>query len=185
MGHGRISIQVFFNESDNFNSIIIILGRIIMADIQTQDIKKEGVGSGDIIQLVTFNLGDEEFGIDILIVKEIIRLVDITRVPNAPDYVEGVINLRGKVVPIIDLRKRLGMSDIERTSNSRIIVVDLDSKVIGFIVDKVNEVLRIDKSTLEDPPPMTTGVDAEFLTSIAKLENRLISFLDLEKLISG
>ncbi len=156
-----------------------------MAEVQTQELKKEDISSDNIIQLVTFNLGDEEFGIDILIVKEIIRLVDITRVPNAPSYVEGVINLRGKVVPIIDLRKRFSMTAIGRTSNTRIIVVDLDSKVIGFIVDKVNEVLRIDKTTLEDPPPMSSGIGSEFLTSIANLKNRLISFLDLEKLIAS
>lgn len=147
--------------------------------------RKEEKASEDILQLVSFNLGEEEFGIDILIVKEIIRIIDVTRVPNAPSYVEGVINLRGKVVPIIDLRRRLDMPENELTKSTRIIVVDLDSKVIGFIVDQVNEVLRINKSITENPPPMASNIESEFITSIGKLEDRLLILLDLEKVITA
>ncbi len=114
------------------------------ASKETQQSEAIAIGE-DLIQLVSFNIGEEEFGVDILKVQEINRMVEITRVPNAPEYVEGVINLRGKVLPIIDLRNRLKMPPKEYDKNTRIVVVELESKVIGFIVDSVNEVLRINK----------------------------------------
>lgn len=139
--------------------------------------------SDDIIQLVSFNIGDEEFGVDILKVQEIIRLVEITRVPNAPSFVEGVINLRGKVIPVIDLRKRLGMPSITASSESRIVVVELESRIIGFLVDCVNEVLRISSSITEPPPAIIAGIDADYITAIGKLEDRILILLDLERIL--
>ena len=138
----------------------------------------------EVVQLVSFNIGEEEFGVDILKVQEINRMVEITRVPNSPDYVEGVINLRGKVIPIIHMRKRLGMPAKPLDKDTRIIVVEIDKKVIGFIVDSVNEVLRINKSITEPPPSMVAGIDSDFITSIAKLEDRLLILLDLEKILT-
>lgn len=138
----------------------------------------------EVVQLVSFNIGEEEFGVDILKVQEINRMVEITRVPNSPDYVEGVINLRGKVIPIIYMRKRLGMPPKPLDKDTRIIVVEIDKKVIGFIVDSVNEVLRIHKSITEPPPSMVAGIDSDFITSIAKLEDRLLIMLDLEKILT-
>lgn len=138
----------------------------------------------DILQLVSFNIGDEEFGVDILKVQEINRMVEITRVPNAPEYVEGVINLRGKVIPIIDLRRRLSMKQKSYDKDTRIIVVELESKVIGFVVDSVNEVLRINRSITEPPPQMISGINSEFITAIGKLEDRLLILLDLEKILT-
>jgi len=138
----------------------------------------------EVVQLVSFNIGDEEFGVDILKVQEINRMVEITRVPNSPDYVEGVINLRGKVIPIIYMRKRLGMPAKPLDKDTRIIVVEIDKKVIGFIVDSVNEVLRINKSITEPPPSMVAGIDSDFITAIAKLEDRLLILLDLEKILT-
>ncbi|GAB1372126.1 chemotaxis protein CheW [Candidatus Kapaibacterium sp.] len=138
----------------------------------------------DILQLVSFNIGEEEFGVDILKVQEIIRLVEITRVPNAPDFVEGVINLRGKVIPVIDLRKRLGLSSIAANSDTRIVVVEIDTKIIGFLVDCVNEVLRISKSITEPPPAIIAGIDADYITAIGKLEDRILILLDLEKILT-
>jgi len=138
----------------------------------------------EVVQLVSFNIGEEEFGVDILKVQEINRMVEITRVPNSPDYVEGVINLRGKVIPIIYMRKRLGMPAKPLDKDTRIIVVEIDKKVIGFIVDSVNEVLRINKSITEPPPSMVAGIDSDFITSIAKLEDRLLILLDLEKILT-
>jgi purine-binding chemotaxis protein CheW len=111
-------------------------------------------------------------------------MVEITRVPNTPDFVVGVINLRGKVIPIIDLRARLGMPDRAYDKDTRIIVVELEGKVIGFIVDKVNEVLRISKSITEPPPPMAGGVNSDFITAVGKLENRLLILLDLNKVLT-
>lgn len=146
--------------------------------------KVDTVITEELLQLVRFNIGEEVFGVDILKVQEINRMAEITRVPNAPDYVEGVINLRGKVIPIIDLRARLGMEQKEFDKETRIIVVELEDKVIGFIVDSVNEVLRINKSITEPPPPMVAGIDSEFITAIAKLSERLIILLDLEKILT-
>lgn len=150
-------------------------------------LKQESVFSSDgideVLQLVSFNIEDEEFGLDILKVQEIIRMVEITRVPNAPIFVKGVINLRGKVIPIIDLRSRMGVPSKEIGKNTRIIVVELDNKIIGFIVDNVNEVIRINKNITDPPPPMVSGVEAKYITAIAKLTERLLILLDLEKIL--
>src|SRR5512140_873748 len=104
-------------------------------------VQTESVDS--LLQLVSFSIGEEEFGVDILKVQEINRMVEVTRVPNAPEYVDGVINLRGKVIPIIDLRRRFGMERKGKDKNTRIIVVELSGKILGFVVDAVSEVLRI------------------------------------------
>jgi purine-binding chemotaxis protein CheW len=138
----------------------------------------------DELQLVSFNLGDEEFGIDILKVQEINRMLTVTRVPNAPPFVDGVINLRGKVIPIIDLRGRFSMDRKEHDKNTRIVVVELGGKVVGFIVDAVKEVLRIPRQVTEAPPSIVAGVDEEYITGVAKLEDRLLILLDLEKVVN-
>lgn len=148
------------------------------------DISTIKTTTDEVVQLVSFNIGEEEFGVDILRVQEINRMVEITRVPNSPDYVEGVINLRGKVIPIIYMRKRIGMPSKPLDKDTRIIVVEIEKKVIGFIVDSVNEVLRINKSITEPPPTMVAGIDSDFITSIAKLEDRLLILLDLEKILT-
>ncbi|MGE5353083.1 MAG: chemotaxis protein CheW, partial [Acidobacteriota bacterium] len=135
----------------------------------------------DILQLVSFTVGSEEFGIDILRVQEIIRMIEITQIPNSPDFIDGVINLRGKVIPVINLRKKLGWEKIEQDRNTRIVVVDLNGKTTGFIVDGVSEVLRIPGNITEAPPAITAGVNSDFITSIARLEDRLLILLDLEK----
>jgi purine-binding chemotaxis protein CheW len=137
----------------------------------------------EILQLVSFGIGEEEFGVDILEVQEIIRMINVTNVPNSPEFVEGVINLRGRVIPVIDLRTRLGMVKLEHGKDTRIVVVEISGKTIGFIVDSVSEVLRIPRSITEPPPPLTTGINAEYITAIGKLENRLIILLDLEKIL--
>jgi purine-binding chemotaxis protein CheW len=137
-----------------------------------------------LLQLVTFTIGEEEFGVNILQVQEIIRMLDITKVPKAPEFVEGVINLRGKVIPIIDLRKRFGMPPKVRDKSSRIIVVELDNTVVGFIVDAVLEVLRLPAATVEPPPPAVAGLDAEYISGVGKLDDRLLIMLDLNRLLS-
>lgn len=138
-----------------------------------------------ILQLVTFNVGEEEFGVEILAVREINRMMEITRVPHAPDFVEGVINLRGRVVPVVDLRKRFGLGGIERGKSARIVVVELRDKVVGFLVDSVSEVLRVPQDLLEPPPPIVGGVNREYLESVVKLEDRLLVLLDLHKLLDA
>lgn len=143
-----------------------------------------GAVADELLQLVSFKIGAEEFGVDITKVQEINRMVEITKVPQAESYVEGVINLRGKVIPIIDLRKRMNMEIKENDKNTRIVVVDIENFVMGMIVDSVSEVLRIPASTIEPPPDIVTGVNADYIQGVAKLEDRLLIFLDLSKVIS-
>ena len=141
--------------------------------------------TGDLLQLVSFNLGNEEFAIDILRVQEINRMVEITKVPKSPDFVEGVINLRGKVIPVIDLRKRFSLEAAEHTKETRIVVVDIEGKVIGLIVDSVSEVLRLPEDTIEPPPPIVAGgVDSEYIQGVGKLDDRLLILLDINNIFS-
>ncbi len=137
-----------------------------------------------IIQLVSFKLGKEEFGVDILKVQEINRMLEITEMPNSPDFVEGIINLRGRIIPVIDLKKRLSMPAKEHDSSTRIIVVELNGKTVGFVVDEVSEVLRIESNITEPPPDMVAGIDSDYITAVAKLEDRLLILLDLNKILS-
>lgn len=139
--------------------------------------------SNELLQLVTFKLENEEFGIDILNIQGINRMVEVTKVPNSPDYVEGIINLRGQVIPIIDLRKRLKMPDKPYSKDTRFIVVELKDRVIGFIVDSVNKVLRIDRSLTEQPPPVASGNESDYITAVGKLEDSLLILLDFEKIL--
>ena len=138
-----------------------------------------------LLQLVSFHIEEEEFAVDILNIQGINRMMNITRVPNTPAFVEGIINLRGQVIPVVNLRKRLGFPPKEPDKATRIIVVEIGNRVIGFIVDSVNEVLRISSSITEPPPPMVAGIDSEYITAVGKLEDRLLILLDLEKILSG
>ncbi len=137
-----------------------------------------------LLQLVSFHIGDEEFAVDILNIQGINRMMDITRVPNSPDFVEGIINLRGQVIPVVNLRRRLGFEQIEANKDTRIIVVEIAKRVVGFIVDNVNEVLRINSSITEPPPPMVAGIESEYITAVGKLDDRLLILLDLEKVLT-
>ena len=139
--------------------------------------------SEELLQLVSFKIGEEEFGVDILKVQEINRMLEVTRVPNAPSYVEGVINLRGKVIPVVDLRMRLGMDRKEHDKHTRIIVMELNGRVVGFVVDAVSEVLRIPRSVTEPPPTVAASESTDYITAVGKLEDRLLTLLDLEKVL--
>ncbi|SPF44455.1 CheW-like domain protein [Candidatus Desulfosporosinus infrequens] len=136
-------------------------------------------------QLVTFSLGSEEFGVDIMRVQEIIRIPPITRVPKAPDYVEGVINLRGNVIPVVSLRNRFGMNRVEETDLSRIVVLQVQSKVFGIRVDAVTEVLRLDSEAIEPPPQVAIGMDSQFIRGVGKIGERLLILLDLDNIMGG
>ena len=138
----------------------------------------------EILQLVTFHVAREEFAVDILDVREINRMMEITRVPQAPEFVEGVINLRGQVIPVVDLRKRFGLEAEERDKNTRIVVVELGSKVVGFLVDSVSEVLRVSTSLVEPPPALASGIEADYIRGVVKLEDRLLVLLDLHRLLN-
>jgi purine-binding chemotaxis protein CheW len=144
---------------------------------------------GDLEQMVTFNLGHEAFGVNILQVQEINRMVEITAVPKSESYVEGIINLRGKVIPIIDLRKKFGLNEREHDNHTRIIVVDVNGETVGLVVDSVSEVLRVSSESLDDSPKLVAGSNAEggadYIKAIAKLEDRLLIYLDLDKIITS
>ncbi|MGE4298581.1 MAG: chemotaxis protein CheW [Desulfovibrionaceae bacterium] len=146
------------------------------------DIQKKQ--DAELQQLVTFSIGEEEFGVDILKVQEIIRTMEITKVPRAPEFVEGVINLRGKVIPIIDLRMRFGLTSREHDKHTRIIVIEINNMVVGFVVDSVSEVLRIPANTIEPPPPVVSGLESEYISGVGKLADRLLILLDLDRLLS-
>jgi purine-binding chemotaxis protein CheW len=137
-------------------------------------------------QLVTFTLGHEEYGVDISKVREINRLTEITHVPKAPTFVEGLINLRGTVVPIIDLRKRFGIEPAGEEKQQRIIVVDIGGRTIGVIVDSVSEVLNLAAEAIDEvPATISCGVNQRFLTGVGKIGNRLMLLLDLDSILSA
>ncbi len=146
---------------------------------------KEKNESSEILQLVSFKIGDEEFGVDILRVQEINRMMQITKVPNAPIFVEGVVNLRGRIIPVIDLRTRIGMQKKDHDKETRIVVVEISGSTVGFIVDEVSEVLRIPRNITEPPPDMVSGLNSDYITAVGKLEDRLLILLDLEKILSS
>jgi purine-binding chemotaxis protein CheW len=137
------------------------------------------------IQVVSFKLGSEEYGVDIAQVQEINRMVAVTHVPRAPQFMEGVINLRGQLIPIIDLRTRFGMPRTEHTKHTRIVVTEIGAKRVGMVVDSVSEVLRLPVDQIEAAPDMITGVDTEYIRGVGKIEDRLIILLDLAKIITG
>ncbi|ABZ84804.1 purine-binding chemotaxis protein chew [Heliomicrobium modesticaldum Ice1] len=134
-------------------------------------------------QLVAFTLAGEEYAVDIHYVQEIDRLLNITRVPKAPFYVEGVINLRGNVVPVIDLRKRFALPPRETTDRTRIIIVKVKEITVGIIVDGVSEVTRIPSTAVEPPPGLCGSVDLDFIHGVGKLGERLLILVNLEKVI--
>jgi purine-binding chemotaxis protein CheW len=135
-------------------------------------------------QLVVFNIAEEHYGVDIAAVESIIKIQAITKVPHAPRYVEGVTNLRGTVLPVMDMRKRFGLTMRQETKDSRIIVVGMGHLTVGMIVDAVHEVLRVPAEDIEPPSPMVTTLDSAFITGIAKVGERLIILLDLAKVLS-
>lgn len=134
-------------------------------------------------QLVVFQLAGETYGVDINWVHEIIRMQPITKLPRTPHFIEGVINLRGRIIPVIDLRKRFGLPTAEETQNSRIMVVEMAGVTVGMIVDAVSEVLRLPANSIEPPPPMMHGIDTAYLQGVGKWEERLVILLDLEKVL--
>ena len=139
----------------------------------------------EILQLVTFMIGNEEYGVDILFVHEINRTIQITRVPNTPSFVDGVVNLRGKIIPIVNLRKKLGLDKKRIDNDTRIIVIEMGGTIIGFVVDKVKEVLRVPSGLFENPPDITNGANSEYIKAVGKLDDRLLLMIDLEKVFTN
>lgn len=135
-------------------------------------------------QLVIFELADEDYGIEIASVESIIKLQEITRIPKSPAYVEGVINLRGSVLPVVDLAKRFGVPANENNRETRIVIVNIDGIKFGMVVSAVSEVLTIDDVVIEPTPPIVTTINSSYISGIARVESRLIILLDLNKILT-
>lgn len=137
----------------------------------------------DIIQLVSFILDDVEYGIDILSVHEIMRMPDIARLPNTPPFVKGVINLRGNVIPVVDVRERFGFPVTEITDLTRIVVIESMEKLVGLLVDNVHQVVRLPESNVDPPAELVEGVSEVFIKGIGRLNKRLIVILNLNNML--
>ncbi len=135
------------------------------------------------LQVVGFRIGRETFGLPISMVREIVRVPDITSVPNAPDYIEGVINLRGRIIPVVDLRKRFGQQSPEPNKTNRIVVVELNSRLVGLVVHSASEVLRIAPADIDEPHTVFREGDLNYITGIGKIGGRLVILLDLNKVL--
>jgi len=150
------------------------------------DMSFEGKSNAaDLLQLVVFELGGEEFGVEIMNVQEIIRMPEMTQIPQSPDFVEGVINLRGRIIVVANLSKRFNLRSRVADENSRIIVVEIGKTVVGMIVDSVNEVLRIPKSSVEPAPELVMSkVSKNYLKGVGKIDKRLLILLDLARVLT-
>ena len=136
-------------------------------------------------QLVVFAIGSEEFGVEIGQVREIVRLVPITYLPKAPEFIEGVVNLRGQVLPVIDLAKRLGIPSHPRTESTRIVVIEVENNTVGMIVDSVSEVLRLPYEDVDEVPMLVdTEIPEHYIRGVGKLKDRLLVLLDLDKILT-
>ena len=136
------------------------------------------------MQLVSFRLGGEEYGIEITKIQEIILMGEIARIPQTAVYVKGLINLRSNVIPVIDLPLRFGMEESPVTDETRIMVVNVEDRTVGLIVDAVSQVLRVSQGQISPPPPTVAGLGREYLTGLVKFENRLLILLEIEKILS-
>jgi purine-binding chemotaxis protein CheW len=133
--------------------------------------------------LVGFRIGEETYGVPIGSVREIVRVPEITTVPNAPEMIEGVINLRGKIIPVMDLRKRFGSLTIQSDKKNRILVVELESRLLGLIVSSASEVLKIPPSEIEAPGAVFAEGESSYVTGVGKLKGRLVILLDIGRLL--
>lgn len=136
-------------------------------------------------QLVVFRLHNEEFGVEITEVREIVKPRHITRLPHVADYIEGVTNLRGEVIPVICLRKRFGLEPQEETQDTRIMMLEVKDSMVGFIVDAVTETLRLPEDAIEPPPSNIAGLRSDYLAGVGKLEDRLLILLEVDKILSS
>jgi purine-binding chemotaxis protein CheW len=142
----------------------------------------------NLVQFLSFTLGDEEYGVDILRVQEIRSWEPVSRIPNVPSYEKGVVNLRGAIVPIIDLRERFGLGHLEYTALTVVVVLQVvteagKTRIMGVVVDSVSDVIDVDKQTIQDAPNFGTKVSTEFINGLASVKDRMVMLLDVEKLL--
>lgn len=152
------------------------------ANTETENNSEELLDS-EVLQLVSFMLDEVEYGVDILCVHEILRFPDITRLPNTPEFIKGVINLRGNVIPVVDVRIRFGFPLGEITDLTRIIVIETNGKQVGLLVDNVHQVVRIPVASIDPPSELITGVSEDFISGIGRLKDRLIVILNMTNII--
>jgi purine-binding chemotaxis protein CheW len=157
-----------------------LINNQVQVDVE-QPQEEEGalIGEGPVSQLVSFVLDEVEYGIDILAVHEILRFPEITRLPNSPSFIKGVINLRGNIIPVVDVRKRFGFSPAPITPLTRVIVIETNDKLIGLMVDNVHQVVRISQSSIEQPSDLLEGVSDVFIMGVGRFRDRLIIILNL------
>jgi len=144
-------------------------------------VKKRG---DDIVQVVSFSVGEEDYGVNIETVKEVIKVKSVTRLPKTPSFVRGVINLRGDVIPIIDLREKLGLEQQDYTEMTRVIVVDIDEKSIGMAVDSVSNVINIAQDDIKPPPPLVSGLSEDYLKGVGRVGDEIIILLNIDKILT-
>ncbi|MDD5067828.1 MAG: chemotaxis protein CheW [bacterium] len=137
------------------------------------------------IQLVSFTVGEEEYGVHIEDVQEIVRMPEITHLPQTPDFIKGVINLRGNIIPVIDMRERFNMKAREYTSITRVIVIKIEKKLVGMIVDAVSQVLVLNEDDIDEAPDIIHGISKEFIEGIGKVNDDLIIILDIQKVLTA
>lgn len=151
------------------------------------------VAKGNELKLVVFSLGESLFGVDVKNVREITNMHRVTEVPGAPELVEGIINLRGYIIPIFNLRKKLGIGDTEiqsveedgvKKSKQKIVILEVDNETVGIFVDSVNEVMRVDENSVEQPSGMVSGLNTDYVEGVVKSEKGLITILDIKKAVS-
>jgi len=152
----------------------------VFASDEQEDIENEGL-----MQLVGFEVGKEIFGVDILMVREIIRSAPITAVPNSPEFVEGVINLRGDIIPVIDLRKRLNLYKGDTLEKNWVLILDIDNTVTGFVVDRVDEVMKIEEDSIEPAPEIVlAGLESQYIRGVCEIgEKRLMILLNFDRIL--
>lgn len=138
----------------------------------------------DVLQFVTFRLAGQKYAVDILKVQEIENMREITTIPNSPNYLEGAVNLRGKVIPVINLRKKFSLCDYEGKDRSKIVILDIGGVIMGVMVDSVSDVIRISRDVVEPPPSLSLNGNSHFITGIANLSEGLIILLDAAKLLA-
>lgn len=154
-----------------------------VVEIEDDDLRAVGEELVDVVQLVGFVLDDVEYGVDILNVFEIQKMHQIAHLPNSPDYIKGILNLRGDVIPVIDLRVRFGIEATEATEFSRIIVIDTEGKKIGLFVDSVRKVLRIPEANVSPPSELITDLSEEFVHGIGRMQDHLVIILNVTNII--